>query len=455
MSNDKQKTPLADFMKEVKGGMDRMRKKDPEKGTASADEEKADSRENAPRTESIRAIDDHDDDDLIIENEAQQDTAKPKKEGMFQALPFKKKVLVVIVVLVGLFVAKNALMPAPDTSHKEVAKSEKVNEKPVAADPVFSSGPTASGNLGEGLPTGLGEAKPTDPEIGKTLQDLKLDGPLQTNPDATTLAASPTLPQGEGLGADAFGQPLVQKPALEPGPVIPGAAPGSNGITDTASATIPAVPGQLQSIPPSTSNGDPFGGPSEIPANSLVKNETPPISGKSDPILAGASLQNPDSGSKPSQQGSTDSQAKEIQAKLAAKDAEIKSLNKQLAAAKEKGTPGAAPKLAHVKAASKPARSPKHEPAVAQRSVPRASPVAKAAPRPKLCVKAVAPPARNCSTCVAHAFVVESGVDNMVGQGDFLDGYRVSITGDRLDLQNSDGQVVHKFWSQINGCPSI
>lgn len=455
MSNDKQKSPLADFLNEVKGGMHKMRKKEPEMGAAAADDGKPESREEEPRTESFRAIDDKDDGDFIIENESYQDAVQPKKMGMFQTLPLKKKVLVVVVVLVGLFVAKNALMPAPVTPPKAVANSETVNEKPVAADPVFSSGPTASGNLGEGLPTGLDESKPTDPEIGKTLQDLKLDGPLQTNPDATVLSASPTLPQGEGLGADAFGQPIAQKPAFESGPVIPAAAPMSTAIPDTASATLPAVPGQLQSIPPSTSNGDPFGGPGEIPSTNLVNNEVPPLSGKSDPILAGAATQNPDSGFKPSQQGSTDSRAKELQAKLAEKDAEIKSLSKQLAAEREKGKPSASPQGTHAKAVSKPAATPKQVPAVAQRSAPRANPVAKAAPRPKICVKAVAPPARNCSTCVAHAFVVESGVDNMVGQGDLLDGYRVSITGDRLDLQNSDGQVVHKFWSQINGCPSI
>ena len=40
----------------------------------------------------------------------------------------------------------------------------------------------------------------------------------------------------------------------------------------------------------------------------------------------------------------------------------------------------------------------------------------------------------------------------MVGQGDFLDGLRVNIVGDRLDLQDAKGDVVHKFWSSPNGC---
>jgi hypothetical protein len=76
----------------------------------------------------------------------------------------------------------------------------------------------------------------------------------------------------------------------------------------------------------------------------------------------------------------------------------------------------------------------------------------KATPRPQICVTAVAQAARNCTTCVPHAFISNRGSETMVGQGDYIEGLRVNIVGDRLDLQNAQGDVVHKFWSSPNGC---
>lgn len=85
-------------------------------------------------------------------------------------------------------------------------------------------------------------------------------------------------------------------------------------------------------------------------------------------------------------------------------------------------------------------------------STQRVASAPKAIARPKICVTAVAQAARNCTTCVPHAFITHRGVEDMVGQGDFIEGLRVSIVGDRLDLQNAKGEVVHKFWSSPNGC---
>ncbi|MFL1449110.1 hypothetical protein ACI77O_12015 [Pseudomonas tritici] len=85
-------------------------------------------------------------------------------------------------------------------------------------------------------------------------------------------------------------------------------------------------------------------------------------------------------------------------------------------------------------------------------STQRVANAPKAVARPQVCVTAVAQAARNCTTCVPHAFISHKGVETMVGQGDFLEGLRVNIVGDRLDLQNANGDVVHKFWSSQNGC---
>jgi hypothetical protein len=164
--------------------------------------------------------------------------------------------------------------------------------------------------------------------------------------------------------------------------------------------------------------------------------------------LAGTQSYNPDSSTQPRLQANSGAELASIGAQLKVKDEIIQSLEKQLQIAKngvpKKGQTQTAKQK--VKAPSKPA-SP-----FAKRTSRQATPVATLSARPRVCVKAVAQAARNCSTCVAHAFIVDSGSENMVGQGDFIHGYRVSITGDRLDLQNSDGQVMHKFWSNPNGC---
>lgn len=72
--------------------------------------------------------------------------------------------------------------------------------------------------------------------------------------------------------------------------------------------------------------------------------------------------------------------------------------------------------------------------------------------RPKLCVSSVAAPARNCTTCVAHAVVTSNGVETMIGNGGSIDGFRVSIVGDTVSLQGEDGTQPHQFWPSTTGC---
>lgn len=72
--------------------------------------------------------------------------------------------------------------------------------------------------------------------------------------------------------------------------------------------------------------------------------------------------------------------------------------------------------------------------------------------RPKLCVSSVAAPARNCTTCVAHAVVSSNGAETMIGNGGSFDGFRVSIVGDTVSLQGEDGTQPHQFWPSTTGC---
>ena len=72
--------------------------------------------------------------------------------------------------------------------------------------------------------------------------------------------------------------------------------------------------------------------------------------------------------------------------------------------------------------------------------------------RPKLCVSSVAAPARNCTTCVAHAVVTSNGAETMIGNGGSFDGFRVSIVGDTVSLQGEDGTQPHQFWPSSTGC---
>lgn len=127
-----------------------------------------------------------------------------------------------------------------------------------------------------------------------------------------------------------------------------------------------------------------------------------------------------------------------LEGQLKAQSAKIAELENALA---KKTQPKPVPAAAPRQVSAKPVSQPRTRSIATQQSV-----------RPKLCVKAVAQAARNCSTCVAHAFVVHNGAETMVGHGDKINEYRVAIVGDRLDLQGGAGTEPHKFWPATNGC---
>lgn len=387
-------------------------------------------------------IDDYDD-PLLIDPQDQAEPTKPDPKKMSLK---KKLVLGAVVVALGVM-AKNGIF-TPASTHKPTTETHQASTETNSHDDKPPLPEMHDGGLTAGLPTALGVQAVNDPAIGKTLDELQLDGQLQK---PLIASGKPVPPQDSGsIPADGFGFPtqLANEPAppLEIGTAAPQPQTKEH-LPLPGAANSPFAPApEVAPEPISAGSASPFG---ELPLGAETPPQTAKVSAeKHDPVLGSTSLQNPDSSQKPSQQSDAADVTK-MKAQLAQKDNEIKSLKDQLAM-----KPGSNNKPAHAKPAV--AHIPKHTAHVAQRSSTKAvPPVAKVVSRPKLCVKAVAPPARNCTTCVAHAFVVDAGAENMVGQGDFLDGYRVAITGDRLDLQNSDGQVVHKFWSSPNGCPSI
>lgn len=175
--------------------------------------------------------------------------------------------------------------------------------------------------------------------------------------------------------------------------------------------------------------------------------------------LSGTKTQNPDSEAGVLLDQGANADVADLKAKIAEKDGRIGSLESEVSKLK---TELATAKLDVTKANKGPMKAqasdtPQKKAAQSttlQRSpsTQRTATAQKAVARPQICVTAVAQAARNCTTCVPHAFITHQGSETMLGQGDFIEGLRVNIVGDRLDLQNAGGVVVHKFWSSPNGC---
>ncbi|MGE8063960.1 hypothetical protein [Pseudomonas sp. NPDC089569] len=455
MSDDK-KSGLGDLVNSLKVGLNGMKgagknKAAPADPTITEDFIEAGSEpQNGPEQQ-------HHDDDLLVDplEPSNTDKKKPKHSGGLQNLSAKKKALLCALLVVGFFVVRNAMV-TPQVSVTPSASHDTPTAKPGELAIDFAQGASQKGeaNIASTLPSPLGEQPREDDAVGKTLDDLNLDGPAH-GPDEKADLTGTTKPTAEPAALDAFGFPTSAEKIAVSGPT-PGTS--SNSVQPATVAAPQTEPAELYGAnATSTTPGaqenkaetNPFGSPKPAPATSPDTSlMSPTMLGKPAPVLAGTQISNPDSGSQPRLQDNSGAELALMGAQLKAKDELIKSLEDQLKVAKNDKP---------LKAQSKPAKPhavapAKHSPVIAKRTSPQVKPVAVLQPRPKVCVKAVAPAARNCVTCVAHAFIVDSGEENMVGQGDNLHGYRVSITGDRLDLQDSNGQVMHKFWSQPYGC---
>ncbi|MDF9778814.1 hypothetical protein [Pseudomonas baetica] len=458
MSDDK-KSGLGDLVNNLKNGLNGM------KGAGKNKAEPADPTitEDFIETESAsqNGSEQHDQDDLLVDPQGSPnpDKKKPKNAGGLKNLSAKKKALLCAVALIGFFVVRNAMVTpqstvSPQTSHD--TQNTKAGE--MAIDFKHGTAQKGESNIASSLPSPLGDQPREDDAVGNTLDELNLDEQGPGTEAKADLAGAPK-PTAEPAALDAFGFPAIAEKTVGN---VPAATTSSNSLqpkTVTATSTepaeifgasaTPATPG----TPENKVETNPFGAPKQAqattPDSSLM---SPTMLGKTDPVLAGTQISNPDSSNQPRLQGNSGAEMALMGAQLKAKDELIKSLEKQLEVAKNDKPAKAQSRPAKPKAVA-PA---KNSPAIAKRTPQQIKPVAMLQPRPKVCVKAVAPAARNCTTCVAHAFIVDSGAENMVGQGDNLHGYRVSITGDRLDLQDStNGQVMHKFWSQPNGCAAF
>ncbi|MHC5194955.1 hypothetical protein ACYSUW_14470 [Pseudomonas frederiksbergensis] len=452
MSEEK-KSGLGDFVNNLKSGLGGMkgagqRKAAPADPTLTEDFIEA---ESAPQNKMEQRS--ATDDDLLVDPEASPAADKKSKAGgSLKNLSAKKKALLCVVALIGFFVVRNAMVTppgavAPTTPHENQNSNAKAGE--MAIDFGHGSDQKGEPNIASSLSSPLGDQPNDDEAVGKTLDELNLDPPGHGHEGKADLAGT-SKEAAEPAALDAFGFPASsEKQTINQVStnVQPATVAASTEPTELfGSAVTPPAP----VIPENKAESNPFGGQKPVPAATPEPTMmSPTMLGKTDPVLAGTQISNPDSGNQPRLQGNSGADVALLSAQLKTKDELIKSLEKQLEVAKNDKPVKAQSSTAKSKAVA-PA---KHTPAIAKRTPPQVKQVAMIQTRPKICVKAVAPAARNCVTCVAHAFIVDSGEENMVGQGDSIHGYRVSITGDRLDLQDSNGQVMHKFWSQPNnGC---
>ena len=367
-----------------------------------------------------------DDEPLLIDTQAETpDTRSKAKPGIS-----RKHGLIIVGVLVvaGLIYKPAPKSPATTTPAAEASAPEQSGAG--LAIPSSEELPIPAGVEGNSFGNEVGSINP----IGATLEELDLAGPLNVpKKDSIQMPTPPVEGSPFGFPQQPASEPTTGNPGLQAGPSL--------SATDSPFGDLPNQPAsQAIGQPAPTGLPTSFAPPEAQAGQSNSKS----VAGKDDAILAGEPEKNPDSEQQPNLQAETADEMSEMRAKLALQDQKIMDLQKELDAKSK------APSQ-QSKASSNSTPS-----TVKPRSYASTQVKPKVGPRPKICVKAVAPPARNCSTCVAHAFVVDTNrEDTMVGQGDYIAGFRVAITGDRIDLQNSAGEVVHKFWSQPNGCPSI
>lgn len=387
---------------------------------------------------SARSADDGEiEDAFIIEGESEP--AKPKKRG----LDTKQKILVVVAaVAVALWYSKNQsdstvqVPTAPEEQHLEGFQSEDSASTNVAG-PVFEMDDSSNSPIeaagGSDDMLGFGGSGPKDAAnspLGTDALTADLNQQFSGTAEESNEVLDPFTGKVNTVAAHPADLPVPESHENAPSAMLP-----------EADLTTGSAKGNLAMI--GTPGDSPFGG---ADSNSTE--------------LSGTKNQNPDSKKGVLQDQSANADVIALKAKAAEKDSrigsletEVGNLKKELATAKhDLKTANQGP------AKSSPSKVTQHKPVKAvhttQRSTPsqRVASAPKAVPRPQICVTAVAQAARNCTTCVPHAFITHRGTETMVGQGDFLEGLRVNIVGDRLDLQNANGDVVHKFWSSPNGC---
>lgn len=369
------------------------------------------------------------DDPLTASLDDAPETAASSKEK--KKMGMGKKIALLAVIGAVAMMAKNGMLsPAPDVVN---GKSDAQQEEKQLEIPIQPSASPLDAGLTAGMANPLADAPAPDPAIGQTLDQLNLDGPLQEQLAANSKADGSVA---SAAAADSFGFPAA--------PNSDAVGRGSNPLAPSGAdrMDIPFGGNSPAATPANSSSQDNPFGQAQVPAADPRPSQSPHEKGNT--VLGSSSLQNGDIGAAPAAPKSDE--ARQVEMQLKAHETQIKELKGEVAALKAKQLQVSKPVTNSHQA---------HKPVANRAAKPTQAQAPRSAKRPNICVKAVAPPARNCLSCVAHAFVVVNGEETMVGQGDPLASYRVSITGDRLELQDKTGQVVHKFWSQPNGCTSI
>ena len=435
MSEEKN-SPLGSLLQNVRQGVSNMVGKE-NRHEPVINEDPAEPKEPTVDTDNSTAANQRDVetdfDSMLQEDTEQTQNQQLSLRDRLAALSGKQKALLGAVVIVGVLAAKNQL-DSPEAPAQEPAavqeqnagEVELQNDQAAVLEGEFKSNSGVE-SLGEG---GSSEADPVN------LAPLELDlnevvGDTGNAAISTEKDLNPLDTFTPDEATDSTESPIAELPAAVPTPVD---TPAPATEQATAESVQPAqTPQENVSADKPTAANDTPASPSPFEADQG--------GAFGEAILAGEEKQGVDSSS-PAPLGQTEISADakklaELEALVKEQAASIEKLKTDLANAKKSAAP---------QQVTKPKVHAPQKPLIVQSSKP------KQAPRPRVCVKAVAQAARNCSTCVAHAFVVSNGTETMVGHGDKLDGYRVSIVGDRLDLQGAEGTEPHKFWSSPKGC---
>ncbi len=400
MSEEKKPTSIGEMIGKMASGVEKIKagnkkpKIDPESEIIvgePVDENDPDSLAAVPRSE--RREPSLDDDDFIIGQAETVPATRPSVKGTLAKLSMKQKAIAAGVVLVAVFALKNHFAGSPSSIERQ---------------PEIVDAPFIEEDLE--LPSTSLSAQPVESLPGFDVDDHLFAGAATVEagiePAHESEAAFRSFSDDLTLAPDNSDQmsesPFTAAPLPASTNDVPTSAPARNGFVNTASF---------------------------------------------DTTFGGSVDANPDS-SKGVLESGLNEELAEARKALLAKEASFTDLEKQLQDVT------ARLKLEQSKQSKPAAAAPKAKaPTPVAKAPARQSPVATSpAPRPSLCVSAVAQAARNCSTCVAHAFLTHKGQETMLGHGDFIEGYRVSISGDRLDLQTTNGDVVHKYWSSPDGC---
>lgn len=360
--------------------------------------------------------DDMIDEGLIIEGDAQPQ--KPKSKGLDKK---QKLLLIAAVIIGGVYWTSSqgpAQMPTEDLQGEAQQSTPQEGEVPV---PTFE----------------LGNAQGTDK-------------PIETIDEPVSFALSGSNSQTSDAANDPIGTDLLTADLNEQ---LTSLSEEGNEILDPFSGEVKAFEPPPSALIEQAKTPD-LGAELGLASSE----EDSPFSGgdSNSTELSGTNSQNADSKAGVLQDQSANADVAILKAKAEEKDGRISKLEAEVSKLKT-DLANAKQEVAQAKAGAAPTGA-KPQPTPAKSTPPqRSTPTQRvAAPkvvaRPQICVTALAQAARNCSTCVPHAFITHQGSETMLGQGDFIEGLRVNIVGDRLDLQNAQGDVVHKFWSSPNGC---